>query len=111
MWEKLKRNEVWLALAGLFVAAVLLSGLVTDNYLDQEGLTIIDHPVNQLMVNLRTPLLNQLMLLITLTGNWQMIVWGSLLVTLLLIMAKKTQISRSRLKYLGLVDAVEKSRL
>lgn len=89
MWEKLKVNKIWLALAGLFMAAVLLSGLVTDNYLDQNGLAMMDRPVNQLAVGIRTPLLNQLILLITLTGNWQMIVWGNLLAALLLIMAKK----------------------
>jgi undecaprenyl-diphosphatase len=90
MWrEKLKRNEVWLALAGIFTVAVLISGVVTDNYLDQEGLTRLDRPINQWVVSLRTPLLNKLMYLITLTGNWQMIVWGSFLAAILLIAAKK----------------------
>lgn len=89
LWEKIKRNELWVGLAGIFLAAVLVTGVVMDNYLDKDGLTMVDRPINQLMVNLRTPLLNKLMFLVTLTGNWQMIVWGSLLGAVLLIAAKK----------------------
>jgi len=89
IWEKIKKNEVWVGLALVFTAAILMSGIVTDNYLDKEGLSLIDRPINQLVVGLRTPLLNKLMFLITLTGNWQMIIWGSLLAAILLIAAKK----------------------
>lgn len=88
-WEKVRRNELWLGLAGIFMVAVLVFGKVTDNYLDKDGLTMIDRPINQWIVNVRTPLLNKLMFFVTLTGNGQMIVWGSLLVTILLIIAKK----------------------
>ena len=88
-WDKLKRNEVWLALAIIFFVAISVTGLVVDNYLDTDGLTIIDRPINQLIVSLRTPLLNRLMFLITLTGNWQMIALGSLLSVILLVAAKK----------------------
>lgn len=83
------KNKVWVGLAGIFAIAVLTSGIVTDNYIDKEGLTMVDRPVNQLVTSLRNPLLNKLMFLITLTGNWQMIIWGSILATILLIMAKK----------------------
>jgi len=89
MWERVKRNEVWLGLAGIFLAAVLVAGWVTDNYLGKEGLMMVDRPINQWVVNVRTPLLNKLMFLMTLTGNWQMIVWGSLLAAILLIVAQK----------------------
>ena len=89
MWNRIKKNKVWLGLAAVFVVAVIMSGLVTDNYLDSDGLTMLDRPINQIMVNFHTPLLNKIMLLITLTGNWQMIIWGSLLATILLIAAKK----------------------
>lgn len=89
MWERIKRNEVWLGLAAVFVAAVMMAGMVTDNYLDNEGLTFVDRPINQLMIGLRTPLLNKLMFLVTLTGNWEMVVGGSLLGAILLIAAKK----------------------
>lgn len=89
MWERIKRDEVWLGLAGILTAAVLMSGWVTDNYLDKEGLMMMDRPINQWVVSIRTPLLNKLMFLMTLTGNWQMIVWGSVLAAVLLIVAKK----------------------
>jgi undecaprenyl-diphosphatase len=88
-WEKIKKNGVWMGLAGVFAMAILIAGKVVDNYLDKDGLTMVDRPINQLMVSLRTPLLNKLMLLITLTGNWEMVVWGSILGAILLIAAKK----------------------
>lgn len=88
-WKNIKDNKIWVGIITVFITAVLISGKVIDNYLDKDGLTIIDRPVNQLIVNLRTPLLNKLMFLITLTGNWQIIIWGSLLGAILLIIAKK----------------------
>jgi undecaprenyl-diphosphatase len=88
-WDKIKRNEVWVALAIIFTISVLVSGVVLDNCLDRDGLTIVDRPVNQLVLSLRNPLLDKLFFLITLTGNWQMIAWGSFLATVLLILAKK----------------------
>lgn len=50
---------------------------------------MIDQLINQAIVNLRTPFLNKLMLLVTLTGNWQMIVWGSVLTSILLFISQK----------------------
>jgi undecaprenyl-diphosphatase len=88
-WKKVKKNKIWIGLALIFAIAVLIFGKVTDNYLDADGLTTMDRPINQLMVSLRTPLLNKVMFLITLTGNWQIIIWGTLLVAILLIVAKK----------------------
>lgn len=88
-WDKLKRNEWWLILALIFALAVLLSVKVTDNYLDLDGLAILDRPINQLVVNFRTPLIDRLMFFITLTGSWQIVVFGTLLSVLLLIAAKK----------------------
>jgi len=90
MWlKKVWLNKIWLALAIIFMAAVVIFGKVIDSYLDSDGLTVFDRPINQMIVELRTPLLNKLMLLVTLTGNWQMIVWGSFLGAILLIIAQK----------------------
>jgi len=50
---------------------------------------MIDQLINQAIVSLRTPLLNKFMLLVTLTGNWQMLVCGSLLLSILLIIYQK----------------------
>ena len=90
MWlKKVWLNKIWLGLAITFMTAVVIFGKVIDGYLDQDGLTVFDRPINQMMVQLRGPFLNKLMLLVTLTGNWQMIVWGSLLGAILLIIAQK----------------------
>jgi|GEM_PF-628785 len=88
-WEKLKNNERWLVIAMMVAGAVLMTLKIADNFVDKDGLTMVDHPVNQLIVGLRTPALNKLMLLITVTGNWQMVIWGTLLAAILLIAAKK----------------------
>lgn len=90
MWlKKVRLNKIWLGLAIIFMIAVVIFGKVIDGYLDQDGLTVFDRPINQMIVQSRRPLLNKLMLLVTLTGNWQMIVWGSLLGAILLIIAQK----------------------
>lgn len=90
MWlKKVWLNKIWLGLAIIFMVAVVIFGKVIDSYLDSDGLTVFDRPINQIMVQLRGPFFNKLMLLITLTGNWQMIVWGSLLGAILLIIAQK----------------------
>jgi undecaprenyl-diphosphatase len=88
-WDRLKRNKLWLIMALVFTLAVMLSVKVTDNFLDKDGLAVLDRPINQLIVNLRTPFLNKVMFFITLTGSWQMVVFGSLLSVLLLIAAQK----------------------
>ena len=90
MWlKKVWLYKFWLGLAIIFMVGVVIFGKVIDSYLDSDGLTVFDRPINQMMVQLRGPFLNKLMLLITLTGNWQMIVWGSLLGAILLIIAQK----------------------
>jgi len=90
MWlKKIWLNKIWLGLAIIFLLAVVIFGKVLDGYLDQDGLMMIDRPINQIVLGLRKPFLDKLMLLITLTGNWQMIVWGSLLGAILLIIAQK----------------------
>jgi undecaprenyl-diphosphatase len=50
---------------------------------------MIDQLINQAIVGIRTPFLNKFMLLITLTGNWQMVVLGILLLSILLIILQK----------------------
>jgi len=90
MWlKKAWLNKIWMGMAIIFMVAVVIFGKVIDAYLDSDGLTVFDRPINQMMVGVRTPILNKLMLLVTLTGNWQMIVWGSLLGAILLIIAQK----------------------
>jgi len=87
--KKIWLNKIWLGLAIIFLLAVVVFGRVVDSYLDKDGLTIFDRPINQAVLQLRRPSLDKLMLLITLTGNWQMIVWGSLLGAILLVIAEK----------------------
>ena len=90
MWlKKIWLNKIWLGLAIIFLLAVVIFGKVLDGYLDQDGLMRLDRPINQMVVQLRSPLLNRFMLFVTLTGNWQMIMWGSLLGAILLIIAQK----------------------
>ena len=90
MWlKKVWLNKVWLGLAIIFLLAVVVFGKVLDAYLDKDGLMMIDRPINQIVLGLRRPFFDKLMLLITLTGNWQMIAWGSLLGAVLLIIAQK----------------------
>ncbi len=90
MWfKKVWLNKIWLGLAIIFLLAVVIFGKVLDGYLDQDGLMRLDRPINQMVVQLRRPLSNRFMLLVTLTGNWQMIMWGSLLGAILLIIAQK----------------------
>ena len=90
MWlKKVWLNKIWLGLAIVFLLAVVIFGKVLDGYLDKDGLMMLDRPINQLVIGLRRPLLDKFMLLVTLTGNWQMIVWGSLLGAVLLIIAQK----------------------
>ncbi len=90
MWlKKVWLNKIWLALAIIFLLAVVLFGKVLNGYLDKDGLMMLDRPINQIVLQLRRPYLDKLMLLVTLTGNWQMITWGSLLGAVLLIIAQK----------------------
>lgn len=76
-----------MAIAGLGLTFLFLK--ITDNYIDNEGLMVIDRPINQLVTTIRQPWLNQVMRFITLTANWQIIVWATVLATTLLAMAKK----------------------
>ena len=90
MWlKKVWLNKLWLGLAIIFLLAVIVFGKVLDGYFDKDGLMMLDRPINQLVIGQRRPFLDKLMLLVTLTGNWQMIVWGSLLGAVLLIIAQK----------------------
>ncbi|MDD3999188.1 MAG: phosphatase PAP2 family protein, partial [Candidatus Shapirobacteria bacterium] len=90
MWlKKIWLNKIWLTLAIIFLLAVVLFGKVLNGYLDKDGLMMLDRPINQMVLQLRRPFLDKLMLLVTLTGNWQMITWGSLLGAVLLIIAQK----------------------
>ncbi|MCX6816626.1 MAG: phosphatase PAP2 family protein [Candidatus Beckwithbacteria bacterium] len=88
-WIKIKRSESWLLLAGLFATALLTTIKLADNFIDKDGLILFDQPINLFIQHLRTPILNKLMLLISLTANWQMLLWGTLLASLLLLAAKK----------------------
>jgi len=88
-WDKLKRNEWWLIMSVIITGALLMSIKIVDNFLDKDGLTILDSPINQLMVWIRVPWMNQLMLLVSTTASWQMILWGTWLGSILLAAAKK----------------------
>ncbi len=83
------RNRIWFILISIFILALIATEKLINNYFIPGGLTTIDQSTNQLITTLRTPLLNKLMLLVTLTGNWQMIVAGSLLALIWLIIAQK----------------------
>lgn len=89
MWKFIKRNKIWFILVIIFVLVLVTSIKLINNYFAADVLIIIDRPINQMIVGLRTPFLNKLMLLVTLTGNWQMVVWGSLLASILLIISQK----------------------
>ncbi len=90
MWlKKVWLNKLWLGLAIIFLLAVIVFGKVLDGYFDKDGLMMLDRPINQLVIGQRRPFLDKFMLLVTLIGNWQMIVWGSLLGAVLLIIAQK----------------------
>ncbi|HEX8924082.1 MAG TPA: phosphatase PAP2 family protein [Patescibacteria group bacterium] len=87
--EKLKKDELWIILATMATSGVVLFWKLLDNYIDKEGLSGLDVPVNNMMVTLRTPVISKIMLLITLTGNWQMLLWGTVLASILLLAANK----------------------
>lgn len=89
MWNCINKNRIWIILSSIFILVLITSGKILEIYLNLNSFNIIDWPINQIVVSLRTPLLNKLMLLVTLTGNWQMVVWGSVLTLVLLIIAQK----------------------
>ncbi len=89
MWKFVNRNRIWFILISLFILALIATEKLINNYFIPGGLTTIDQSINQLITTLRTPFLNKLILLVTLTGNWEMIVGGSLLVSIWLIIAQK----------------------
>jgi len=62
---------------------------LTDDYLDRDDLYLFDKPISDFVVANRSPILNRLMVLITLTGNWQLIILGTILASLVLITAHK----------------------
>jgi undecaprenyl-diphosphatase len=63
--------------------------ILVDNYLDKDGLAKWDMAIYQWVDHIRTPLLNKLMMLVTLTANWQIIFWGLILGVILLGLAEK----------------------
>ncbi len=89
MWRFVNRNRIWFVLISLLILTLIVIEKLVNNYFTPGGLTSIDRSINQAIISFRTPFLNKIMLLVTLTGNWQMIVWGSLLVSFYLIIIQK----------------------
>lgn len=89
MWRFVNRNRVWFILISLLILVLIFTEKLVNIYFTPGGLTTFDYSTNQIINNLRTPFLNKIMLLVTLTGNWQMIVWGSLLVSFFLLIVQK----------------------
>lgn len=89
MWRFVNRNRVWFILISLLILVLIFTEKLINIYFSPGGLTTFDYSTNQTIITLRQPFLNKLMLLVTLTGNWQMIVWGSLLVSFFLLIVQK----------------------
>lgn len=89
MWLKIRENKRLFGLGIGLVMSVLMFINIVDNYVDKRGLYLFDQIINSWVVSIRTPMLNQIMLMFTLLGNWQMIGWGLLLGMLLLGVANK----------------------
>lgn len=89
MREKIKKYEWWLIMALVVLGLSLFFLVLADNYLDKDGLTGLDVVVYGIVMQIRTPVLNSLMRLVTLTANWQIIIWGLVLGVILLGIANK----------------------
>lgn len=58
---------------------------LTNDFFDRDDWILIDEPLLRSVVAMRTPWLNRLMLLVTLTGNWPMVALGTMLMSVVLI--------------------------
>lgn len=81
-----RKREIW------FVVSLALMGMGTivfvkliDNYLQQENWIKMDQPVVDWIYSWRSPIVSRLMLLITMAGNWQMVLLGTFLICIILI--------------------------
>jgi len=83
----LKRRLLFaLCIAVIGIGTVVFAKLANDT-LSTDDFYLWDGPIINLIIWLRNPVSNRLMLLVTLTGNWPMIVLGTILVEILLIKA------------------------
>lgn len=80
----------------LFAFCLMIMGLgmlffvkMVDDLLGAEDWVLLDVPVTKAVMQIRNPILNRVMLAITLMGNWQMVAVGTLLVGTLLLIHKK----------------------
>ena len=76
MAEKFRISKFWVAMTMMAAVGAVLFIKILDGYLEKEGLVLIDWPVNRLMVRLRMPVLNQIMLVTTMGGSMVMVAWG-----------------------------------
>jgi len=89
MWVKINQNKRWIILGLVGVLSVLFFLKIVDYYVDKDGLYLADQAINQMVGQIRSPVLNQLMKAITLTANYQIIGWGLFLGVVLLGAANK----------------------
>ena len=84
LWDKVRRQELLIFGVLMMVFLGLVFIRLVDFYLDHEMLDLVDIPIYGWILGIRGRFLNQIMIMITLIGNWQMILWGVFLCCLLL---------------------------
>lgn len=88
MRKEISKRKVWFVIfLTVLGMGMIVFAKVTDNYLSRENWETLDQPIITWVYNMRNPILSRLMLLITLSSNWQMIILGTIMVAILLVKA------------------------
>lgn len=83
----MKRNITILLLLSLLMAFGFVK--VMDSYVDSGAVVTWDREIFNLSQTLRSPILDRVMIFITLMGNWQIIFFSTVLASILLYLANK----------------------
>ena len=83
----LKRRLLFALCIAVIGTGIIVFAKLANDTLSADDFYLWDGPIINLIVWLRNPILNRLMLLVTLAGNWPMIVLGTILVEILLVKA------------------------
>lgn len=84
-----KRKLLFLISLVVMCLGTVVFAKLTDDYLSKDDLYLIDKPITDFVVANRNPILNRLMVLVTLCGNWQLIITGTALASIVLIVSHK----------------------
>ena len=77
-----KRKLLFLISLVVMCLGTVVFAKLTDDYLSKDDLYLIDKPITDFVVANRNPILNRLMVLVTLCGNWQLIITGTALASI-----------------------------